>query len=328
MKNDKKESLTNSFYEIHTPKYFDVLTHMKLNISNFTNNCQCQTSDKYYCITCNETCCINCSLNDHQSHQLLKMNDYILNMDKINKIFENFSSNLTKNELISNTNNLHMDILKEIDDLIDEMIYKLNKYKEYKKNEIKRLFDNMDSNMVSMQNSVNNINQNLNNFVNKNQKFFGINNENDTIDDINYPLNDINNTYFLLSYDLINLTEKTFDDLYKLIETMEKDLNVYLNNQNESLQNIKNKMNQLQSENDNLSKSKLNQKIAKKSQSQFNKDFEHFIIISNDLGSDHFNQLNLKISKINKNIDTFKQNVYKSYIKKGNFSEIGKNLKI
>ena len=331
MKKDQNKTLTNSLNEIPIQKHFDAFSHMKLNISNFTNNCQCQTFDKYYCLTCKETCCVNCSLNEHQSHLILKMNDYILNSDKIDEIFKIFFSNLTKNDLISNTNNLHMDIIKEIDDLIDEMIYKLNNYKEFKKDEIQKLFDNLDSNMISMQNNVNNVNKNLNNFVNKNKKFFGINNENDTNDDINSPLNDINNIYFLFGYDIINSTQKTFDYLYKLIETMEKDLNLYLDNQNESLLNIKNQINQLHPENDNnTSKQKLksNQKITKNIKQQFNKDLEHFIITANDLGSDHFNQINLKLNKVNKNINSFKQYVFKSYIKKGNFNEIGKNIKI
>ena len=49
-----------------------------------------------------------------------------------------------------------------------------------------------------------------------------------------------------------------------------------------------------------------------------------FISTSNELSNEHFNELNTRISKYTKQIDSFKQGIYNSFAKQGNLKEIEK----
>ena len=238
-----KEKLSNNLSEeSKSAKYVDIFLHLKLNMQNNAINCKCENDDKYYCIPCKITCCSICNLKMHEPHILIRMKDNQLDVDKLNKIFNNFSNNIKKSKLISNSKGLKQEMNNHIDSFVDEMIDKLNKFRKIKKDEIEKIFKNLEINKELMNNNINNIKKNLIEYVKRNKKFFnleqpGINNE-----DMN---TDINNTYFLLGYDILNLTNQGINQIYKNIDTMEEDLQNYLDNQEEDFTRIRTEMDKL-----------------------------------------------------------------------------------
>ena len=362
-----KEKLSNNLSEeSKSAKYVDIFLHLKLNMQNNAINCKCENDDKYYCIPCKITCCSICNLKMHEPHILIRMKDNQLDVDKLNKIFNNFSNNIKKSKLISNSKGLKQEMNNHIDAFVDEMIDKLNKFRKIKKDEIEKIFKNLEINKELMNNNINNIKKNLIEYVKRNKKFFnleqpGINNE-----DMN---TDINNTYFLLGYDILNLTNQGINQLYKNVDTMEEDLQNYVDNQEEDFTRIRTEMDKLLKdttdtqivifENKNKDKDKdksidKNNKTPKGSSSKKNKKEEkekekekekvkeeenelinnlnspgnHFVYTSKELGQEHFSPVNERINKYNKHIDNFKKGMYKVLTKNGNLKEIEKNIKV
>ena len=131
-----KEKLSNNLSEENlNSKYIDIFLHLKLNMQNNLINCRCENDDKYYCIPCKVTCCALCDLKTHQPHILISMKDNNLDIDKLNKIFNNFSNNIKKSKLISNSKELKQQMNNHIDKFVDEMVEKLNKFRKIKKDE-------------------------------------------------------------------------------------------------------------------------------------------------------------------------------------------------
>ena len=354
----KKEKLSNNLSEeSKTAKYVDIFQHLKLNMQNNSINCKCDTEDKYYCIPCKVTCCSLCTLNTHEPHILIKMKDNKLDINKINKTFKDFSNNIKKSKLISGARELKKEIENNIDLFVDEMIEKLNKYRRIKKQEIEKIFTKLEKNKELMNNDIKNIKQTLSEYVNRNKKFYNLYQHGTNNDDAN---NDINNTYFLLGYDILNLTNQGLNQIYKNIDTMEDDLQNYLDNQMEDFTRTREQINKLLEEglfienkiknndknsNANSANSNTNNKTIKSSSSKKNKKDEkekekeeeveiymntpggHFIYIAEELGQEHFNPINERLTKYNKHIDNFKKGMYKILTKNGNLKEIEKNIR-
>ena len=348
-----KEKLSNNLSEDNkNSKYVDIFLHLKLNMQNNAINCKCENEDKYYCIPCKVTCCSLCNFKNHEPHILIRMQENKLDQNKINQIFTDFSNNIKKSKLLSDPAQLKREMTDHVDSFVDEMIEKLNKFRKLKKNEIEKLFKDLDTNKESMNKSINSIKQNLIEFVKRNKKFFnfsqpGINNE-----DAN---NDINNTYFLLGYDILSLTNQGINQIYKNIDTMEEDLHNYLDNQEEDFTTIRTEMDKLlkdrfvdsDKKNDeknnsikspkNNSSNKKNKKEEKESKEAKDEENEivkdlnspsgHFIYTVGELGQEKFTPVNERIHKYNKHIDQFKKGMYKILTKNGNLKEIEKSIK-
>ena len=348
-----KEKLSKNLSEANkSGKYIDIFLHLKLNMQNNAINCRCENEDKYYCIPCKVTCCSYCNLYIHQQHILIRMKDYHLDMDKVNQIFKNFSNNIDKSRLISNSSEVKEEMDNHIDSFVDEMIEKLNKFRKIKKAEIEKLFQNLEGNKNSMNQSINNIKQNLTEYVKRNKKFFNLDNPGIINEDTN---NDINNTYFLLGYDILNITNQGINKIFTDIDTMEEDLQNYLDNQKEDFTKIRAEMDRLLNEvlilennNNNIkdneknvksqkgSSGKKNKKETKKEEQKeeendiindLNTPTGHFLYTSNELGRANFDPVNERINKYNKHIDNFKKGMYRMISKTGNLKEVEKNIK-
>ena len=348
-----KEKLSNNLSEENkNAKYVDIFLHLKLNMQNNAINCKCENDDKYYCIPCKVTCCSFCNLKIHEPHILIRMKDNKLDKNKLDQMFNDFSNNTKKSKLISDSTSLKKDMIKHIDTFVDEMIEKLNEYRRIKKDEIEKLFKNLEKNKELMNKSVDKINQNLSEFVKRNKKFFnlsqpGVNNE-----DAN---NDINNTYFLLGYDILSLTNQGINQLYKDIDTMGEDLQNYIDNQEEDFTRIRTELDKLlkdnrmnleienktsekkeksqKNANSSSKKSKKEEKDEKEEENEATNDLDlnspsgHFVYTSEDLGHEHFTPVNERINKYNKHIDNFKKGMFKVISKNGNLKEIEQNIK-
>ena len=305
-------------------KYIDILFHLKENIkNNIYKICSCNTKNKYYCIPCKLTCCSLCSLEKHESHNIININEFLLDEKNINKIFNNFSNNIKKSELIKNSNDIRQKLNKYIDITIDEIINKLNIFRKKQKNDIDNIFNNFDINKNTMMENINNIHVKLNEYINKTKLFYNLNN--DSNDDNNKYINiDNYNTYFLHCYDLINLTKQNIIKIYKYIETLEDDLRNYITNQAENFSQIKKELDKLLYISNEKEKNII---LDNNDIFSLAKPISNFIFISDNLSKDNFINIKERLSKYLKHIKNFRKMIYKIINKTGNLKEVEKNIK-
>ena len=305
-------------------KYIDILFHLKENIkNNIYKICSCNTKNKYYCIPCKLTCCSLCSLEKHESHNIININEFLLDEKNINKIFNNFSNNIKKSELIKNSNDIRQKLNKYIDITIDEFINKLNIFRKKQKNDIDNIFNNFDINKNTMMENINNIHVKLNEYINKTKLFYNLNN--DSNDDNNKYINiDNYNTYFLHGYDLINLTKQNIIKIYKYIETLEDDLRNYITNQAENFSQIKKELDKLLYISNEKEKNII---LDNNDIFSLAKPISNFIFISDNLSKDNFINIKERLSKYLKHIKNFRKMIYKIINKTGNLKELEKNIK-
>ena len=305
-------------------KYIDILFHLKENIkNNIYKICSCNTKNKYYCIPCKLTCCSLCSLEKHESHNIININEFLLDEKNINKIFNNFSNNIKKSELIKNSNDIRQKLNKYIDITIDEIINKLNIFRKKQKNDIDNIFNNFDINKNTMMENINNIHVKLNEYINKTKLFYNLNN--DSNDDNNKYINiDNYNTYFLHGYDLINLTKQNIIKIYKYIETLEDDLRNYITNQAENFSQIKKELDKLLYISNEKEKNII---LDNNDIYSLVKPISNFIFISDNLSKDNFIIIKERLSKYLKHIKNFRKMIYKIINKTGNLKEVEKNIK-
>ena len=305
-------------------KYIDILFHLKENIkNNIYKICSCNSKNKYYCIPCKLTCCSLCSLEKHESHNIININEFLLDEKNINKIFNNFSNNIKKSELIKNSNDIRQKLNKYIDITIDEFINKLNIFRKKQKNDIDNIFNNFDFNKNTMMENINNIHVKLNEYINKTKLFYNLNN--DSNDDNNKYINiDNYNTYFLHGYDLINLTKQNIIKIYKYIETLEDDLRNYITNQAENFSQIKKELDKLLYISNEKEKNII---LDNNDIYSLVKPISNFIFISDNLSKDNFINIKERLSKYLKHIKNFRKMIYKIINKTGNLKEVEKNIK-
>ena len=303
-------------------KYIDIYLHLKTNMKNNSLNCKCESEkeDKYYCIPCKITCCPLCTLKKHQNHILINMKENYLDMNNLTLIFNNFAANIKKSRLISNSDNLKQKLEKYIDNLVDNMIEKLNKYRKHQKDVIEKIFQSFEKNKKIMEKNIDGIKNQLNDFIQKNKKFYNLNLDNNNANGKIFLNNDKYNTYFLQGYDILNLTTQGINQIYKTIDILEEDLQNFIENQNEDFLKIKAELDKLifiETDKENNTRSDLN----------LNSPIGHFSSIVNDLGEEHFKPVKERLTKYNKHIQNFKKAIFKTITKTGNLKEIEKNVK-
>ena len=305
-------------------KYIDILFHLKENIkNNIYKICSCNTKNKYYCIPCKLACCSLCSLEKHESHNIININEFLLDEKNINKIFNNFSNNIKKSELIKNSNDIRQKLNKYIDITIDEIINKLKIFRKKQKNDIDNIFNNFDINKNTMMENINNIHVKLNEYINKTKLFYNLNNDSND-DNSKYTNIDNYNTYFLHGYDLINLTKQNIIKIYKYIETLEDDLRNYITNQAENFSQIKTELDKLLYISNEKEKNII---LDNNDIYSLVKPISNFIFISDNLSKDNFINIKERLSKYLKHIKNFRKMIYKIINKTGNLKEVEKNIK-
>ena len=303
-------------------KYIDIYLHLKTNMKNYSLNCKCESEkeDKYYCIPCKITCCPLCTLKKHQNHILINMKENYLDINNLNLIFNNFAANIKKSRLISNSDNLKQKLEKYIDNLVDNMIEKLNKYRKHQKDVIEKIFQSFEKNKKIMEKNIDGIKNQLNDFIQKNKKFYNLNLDNNNANGKIFLNNDKYNSYFLQGYDILNLTTQGINQIYKTIDILEEDLQNFIENQNEDFLKIKAELDKLifiETDKENNTSNDLN----------INSPIGHFSSIVNDLGEEHFKPVKERLTKYNKHIQNFKKAIFKTITKTGNLKEIEKNVK-
>ena len=318
-----------SIDEATEPKTLDIFHHIKLTLKNSSSNCSCENTTQFYCIPCKVSTCSKCSLASHQRHILLKKNNFELSENKVTSLFNSFDALIKQTPLLNEPNTVKANSLKQIDDFISSIIDKLNQYRERKYKEINTMFNEMKPNSDKLKHQIQIAQNNLKKYVDKNNKLYGNN---------NFERND--NVRFLLNYDMINVLHQKKKHLTIIAKDIQSDLSSYENIQKEEyehiMQTIINVLFPIKHNNKALNnKKKIHSPTTPDSTCMqlLNEDINNanvtlplpgnnFINKCNELSKEHFSELNNKINKYNKQIESFKKGIYTTISKQGNLKEI------
>ena len=250
---------------------FDISSHLHKNITLYDRNCRDSiTNQSYYCITCKQSICMSCGAYEHKDHVLLQR-DNCLFYDP--NFFKEISNIINISYIINHLHDLKNKKYQEIDNFFDKIHKNMNN--------LKKKFDEMKSKIET--------------YYNRYNKFFNIKYINEKINIVDYSINnlDVENTIFLINFDLMNLCDN-------------KNLQVL-----ENLNEITNKINLI----DNIIPIKINDLIQNiKSNLELNLDFDNF--------EDFYYEVNIRTQKFSEFINHFRETVADIQQKTGNIDKI------
>ena len=238
----KKSELLNKPIELID---FDFLSHLKENISRpDKNNLNKITQNSYYCINCKHS---DCPFYEENNHLFMKRIKYAL---YDNHFFDNLEQNI--NEALE-FNKYKSNIKNNINDYLEKIKEELDKLKETKFNEIDIFFEENEKNLLKMKKEYLTVRKNIEEYYQINKKFFNIiqekkeenekddlinkeitkiNEENFYIEDIDSssPNRDIENSVFLINFELMNLCDTKNLENINFIQNMKKRINSFKEN--------------------------------------------------------------------------------------------------
>ena len=199
---------------------FDTPYHFHKNIILYDLNCKHNiTSQSYYCMSCKLSVCILCGIYNHKDHILIQRDNCLFYDSnffvEISKIIDISLQIVLKKQYIKDTIKNNILFLKNY---LDEL--KTDKYKE-----IDEYFDKININMNKLKKSFDEMKIKIENYYNRYNKFFNIKyvNEKINISDSNINNLDIENSVFLMNFDLMNLCDnKNLKVSYKSNEITNK----------------------------------------------------------------------------------------------------------
>ena len=287
---DNKEFIDKKIIKPKDLQNFDTPSHLQKNIASYYMNCKDNITQKsYYCITCQQSICEICGIDKHAEHVLIQR-DNCLFFDpnffrEISKIIEiSLKIDIKKQEI---KNSIEKNI-SSIKSYLDEI--KIAKYKE-----IDEYFENINKNVILLKNRFDETKNKIENYYNRYNKFFNIKYINEKINIVDYSINnlDIENTIFLINFDLMNLCDN-------------KNLQVL-----ENLNEITNKINSL-NKMISLNKDELIKKINSIFELGLKKvQFENF-----------YEEVIIRLEKFSEFINQFKDTVADIFQKTANFDRI------
>ena len=294
----------------------DIYQHLKIGAQNAEKNCKCNTpiDNKYYCIPCKISSCPSCSLEEHKKHLLLAKADFQVEQNKIEKSFKQIDDILEKDELYENIGKKKQELTDEVNNIYNELLKMINDWKNKKLEEINDLFDELSSNLKNINDREKECKNSLNNFAKKNQNFLGLDNSENN----NNQNKDPNNTIFLLNYDLLNIAYLLSSNLSKNALNLKNTLDEYSQREKNKNKNIINDVYNI-----------LFNKEDEDPETREKVDMKFLPLIKlkleiKELTVDKLKEIEKKISKFNKGIESLKVNVMKSINKYGNYKDIEK----
>ena len=327
--NDQKE-LSNpidisKIDAIKNPKKIDIFNHLKSGVQNSKINCGCEHAQKgetneYYCIPCKISCCPDCSLAAHQKHLLIKKSQYMVNKRNINLMFEPIDYILENNSLFTDSTLEKNQLLKEVENTYYKLLQVLKEWRNYKEKEIIELFETLHKKVDEINKKKSEMKKEMEKFMKTNETFWNRNPKNKCHN------KDIANTLFLISYDLLYISHEWATEAKSISNNIEKNIFDYETNE-------KNKNEAL------IQKVKI--LLSKENNNKINLDVNSNKFLDTDIDERFlpFNKANVEINKFNpetlkeiekriyrfgKLIDSLKGTVYNSYIKHGDYRDVEK----
>jgi len=292
----------------------DIFQHIKIGLNNKDINCQCETTEDnvYYCIPCKISCCKKCSYPDHTTHLLIPKEKYSLKPTQINNSFNSIETILSQDDLYKNIQKKKQELLNEIDTTSKKVISLVNEWKDKKFQEINELFDELNFNIQNLNTKKTNAKQNLNEFATKHQKFFGLKDNKNK---------DPHNTIFLLNYDLISIPYLWSENISKIAKSIENNMLEYKTREENKDKEIVRKVKEILflDDEDPITHEKIDEKLL---------PLIKLKVEIKDFNGDKLKEIDKRILKLNKGIDSFKNSVMSSLAKHGNYKELSRENNI
>ena len=292
----------------------DIFQHLKLGIQNREKNCKCDTpiTDKYYCIPCKISCCKSCTLSEHKSHLLIPKANYVMELDKIDKSFTDYDSLFEKDDLFKNIENKKNELINEVNNTYITILKMINEWKNKKLDEINSLFDEFDSNLKNINDLKKECLNKLYNFSKKHKNFLGLN------DSEKNKNKDPNNSIFLINYDLLNISYIWSSSFLRHALNIKTSMEEYQQREKAQYNNIVKDIYEIlfnKDDEDPETHEKINMKFL---------PIINLKLEIKELNGDRLKEVDKRITKFNKSIESFKTNVLNSIINTGSYKDIEK----
>ena len=307
------------------PKTIDIFNHLKLGIKNSNKNCSCDHAkggdeNEYYCIPCKISCCPTCSLSTHSKHLLAKKQKFNINKNNIEIMFEPIDYVLENNSLFTDSTLEKNQLLKEVESAYNKLLEVIKEWKDFKEKEIISLFETLHKQIEDINNKKKEMKKSLQEFIKANEVFLNTKKTNK-----NYN-KDISNTLFLISYDLLNISNEWSIRAKETSKSIEKNIFDYETNEKNKNEVIIQKVKNILSPENN---DKIDLDI--KSNQIIDTDIdERFLPLNkakieiNKFNPETLKDIDKRIYKFGKLIDSLKDTVYTSYTKHGDYRDVEK----
>ena len=288
----------------------DIFQHMSTGLKNKDLNCLCENDlyNLFYCIPCKVSCCTKCTLPEHYSHLLIQKEKYSLKPAEIDGSFRAIENTLEKDELFQNLQKKRKELLNEIDSTHQKIVALANEWKEKKYKEVNELFDDLIGNIQDMSLKKIDAKELLNKFGAKHKEFFGLRDKN----------KDPHNTIFLINYDLMSIPYMWSEQMNNIAKGIESNfLDYKTREENKNADNVRQirEILFLKDDEDPLTHERIDEKLL-----PYIKLKEGIA----NLNGERLKDLDRRIAKLNKCIDSFKGSVLNSIRKHGNYKELAK----
>ena len=286
----------------------DIYQHLKLGVLNKEKNCKCDNNieAKFYCIPCKISCCTKCTLEDHKMHLLVAKGDFDMQPKQIQKSFKALEEFMEKDELFRNVEKKRQELIKEVENTYDKLLKMINDWKNYKINEINELFSELMENVKNVNDKKKESKSALNNYAKKYKDFLSLGDKN----------KDQNNTMFLINYDLLSISYLWSENLAKIGNAIQGDMNQYKQREKAKNKYITNGVHDLlfnKDDEDLESHEKVDPKFL---------PLVKLKVEIKDFNPDKLKDIEKRMGKFNKGVDSFKQAVMNSVNKHGNYRDI------
>ena len=288
----------------------DIYQHMRAGIKNKEYNCMCinDPENLYYCIPCKASCCNKCSLPEHSKHLLLEKEKYDLLPQQIDDSFGAETKEVREADLFRNMETRRKEMLQEIDNTYQKIVDMAAEWRDKKHKEINGLFDDLIANVKLCEDKKQDSIKILNNFANKHKTFFSLRDKNF----------DPHNTIFLIAYDLLSITYLWSDNMALIGKNIEKDMAEYKSREENKDKVICEKIHKilfLSDDEDPETGEKIDERLL---------PLVKLNIEIKDFNPEKLKDIDRRLAKINKCIDSFKQSVLNSINKWGNYKELAR----
>ncbi|MCQ2818158.1 MAG: hypothetical protein MJ252_12905 [archaeon] len=193
-------------------KSFDAYSHFKFNLQNYNKNCSDRIGEySYYCATCKVSICNECGLYEHKDH-LIACRKNCLFYDttffkEIEAIIDNSLNIQEKKE----------EIISLIINSVEDLKRKLEEVKQLKIKEIEYLFQDINGNLTELKKNFTITKEIIEQYYEENKEFFKINEGN----------LDLENTVFLMNFEMMNLCDNKNLEVFDAVHGIKKYVNNY-----------------------------------------------------------------------------------------------------
>ena len=346
-------------FQNQNSKKIDIFQHLRLNLKAQNKNCKDNNDNLMYCIPCKVTCCPECTLEEHKDHILVSKSRYLLTEKNIDNVFNKLNEKIQSNQIFNDYKIVENELIKQIEDMINELKNQIEKLRNLKIREMKNMFENFGKTISGVKNKIDKTKNDLKGYLNKNRKFFNIENNNEIIPndssvkkiDLNTPNKsnsskknsskkltkvknntiklkttnlDENSSLFLIHYELLNLIELKGKELDHELKSITSNINEYKENQKNYITKLIDNIKNLFFGEYNFSKEdydNMNDIDIKKIIDESSPIYPIKLSVEN-LDKENFDEITKRMNQYNILYDSFKKSVFDSVNKYGDLKDI------